>query len=188
MMSLGNIRTRLIQLFLAATLALPAGAGVMNALPARADCYYNGYFWHYGHYSGYPLPSGSTYSDAIQYTLGYSCSGVPTSVDISYFASYLSFSGGPTHYSFLAGVCKDFDRRNWNCNSWVWETNSTAGACSGNCTVVRNAWPGRWMAYYSTAAVTNSYLGCTSYNGGGGAKCDVVDELFLNRVDVAWSP
>lgn len=175
-----TFKARLNRLGLAALVALPLGLAQM--VPARADCYYNGYF--YDTVSNAPA-SGVSFTSTVQYTLGYSCSGTPTSINISWWQDKLSFTGGGYHETNEAGVCNPFDPSTWWCNG-VWNDFNHTYSCSGRCSITRNVYPNFWMGYTQGAGVWTHWNGCSSVPGGDGAHCDELHQFNNHRLYVRW--
>lgn len=170
------------RLLLALILALPAGVG-LNGVVAHAQCYYSQYL--YDTVSATPA-GGVTYTSTVQYTVGYNCSGTPTTYNVSWFQDSMTFSAGAYHETNQGGFCDYFNPSPWYChNVWHQYFNPVSG-CTGKCTIYKTVYPspGAWRPYDARAAVWTHWYGCDTR--GGGSHCDLNHQFFKHQAYSTW--
>lgn len=157
-----RLKARLLTLILALSVAVPAGAGLAQALPVEASvCYYGG--WTFDSVSESPT-YGATFTSLVLYKIGYSCAGYADSVYIDSWQDKMTFTSSESyvqHGSTQGSVCDPFDPSTWYC-ARVWGPDYTQLWCKQNCTIYRNEYPKRWFNYDSRATVTSHWAGIST--------------------------
>jgi len=173
-----RLRAKLLRLALAASLIMPA-FGALNMVEAHASCYYQGYTdTVYGSYGA------TTFSSTAEYTVGYSCSGVPQEInlghirDVATFAKCVNFCMYPVHKSTEGDWCNGY--QNYYCRiAWyaIWTTQCSSQY--GSCIVTRNEYPNQWKTYTWYSASSTSW---SNFNSGGGDDACKIIHSFIRHI------
>lgn len=156
-----RLHRKFLQLLVALSLALPAGAATnvaqLTTAHASGVCYWSGQIWDT--VSGSPAWSVS-YASTVRYRIGYDCNLNPYELNVNYFYDTLTFSNSYGYHVSTAAVVCGYSDQYHQCLDGQWSNYSWSGGCSGNCTVVRYGYPNTYQFYDSSASFWEHWAGC----------------------------